>query len=262
MFAVLTGCQAVNQANPAICCLVSEGGVNEDRFISVASGESYYVEKASFDTSALHDIPRRLISDDPTSPLVFQFKDRVKSDSFILENHGRTLAVILPESNLVIRGQIEFHPADRLNFTRDSLNRTEMEALGGWGWSPSPKSPIEYCLVEESATEKTRAITDLNDQMVHIHPASFSAKEQIGSSTHGSGTRQIHALEFLKVTDPDVATVPEFLEKFEGRELAVVHEDVAVLFVPIHKHIPGQFLLKGVSEADYLQWQKEWRNWR
>ena len=247
----------------ADCCLISENGGEGLRRVSFASGEEIFLEAASFDTSSLYSLPQRVTPDDPTSALRVKFKDRAKFDSFITANQGRSLAVVLSRSNVVIRGEIAVVLTEMLLFTRERLTDTEKEALGGWGMSASPASPVEYCLAQESATDSTRAVRDLDGNTVHIEPASFTAKNQSGGGTSsGSGTIPIHSLRFRRFADPDISTMSQFLARYEGRKLAVVHGDVAALLIPIQRHIPGQFLLKGVSEEDYQLWQQEWRNWR
>lgn len=257
------GCDGTQSPLPADCCLVSENGGEGLRRVSFASGEEIFLEAASFDTSSLYSLPQRVTPDDPTSALRVKFKDRAKFDSFITANQGRSLAVVLSRSNVVIRGEIAVVLTEMLLFTRERLTDTEKEALGGWGMSASPASPVEYCLAQESATDSTRAVRDLDGNTVHIEPASFTAKNQSGGGTSsGSGNIPIHSLRFRRFADPDISTMSQFLARYEGRKLAVVHGDVAALLIPIQRHIPGQFLLKGVSEEDYQLWQKEWRNWR
>ena len=261
LLAMSVGCDGT-QPPPAGCCLISENGGEGLRRVSLASGEEFFLEAASFDTSSLADLPQRVTPDDPTSPLRLEFKDRAKFDSFITANQGRSMAVVLTSHNIVIRGEIALELSDELRFTRERLSDTEKAALGGWGWSPSPASPIEYCLVLESATDITRAVRDLDGNTVHIEPASFAARTQVGVGSSGSGTRALHMLGFQRFADPDISTMPQFLARYDGRKLAVVHGDVAAVLIPIQRHIPGQFLLEGVSEEDYQLWQQEWRNWR
>ena len=261
LLAMSMGCDGT-QPPPADCCLISKTEGEGLRRVSFASGEECFLEAASFDTSSLAGLPQRVTPGDPTSPLRLEFEDRAKFDSFITANQGRSMAVVLTSHNIVIRGEIALELSNHLQFAREKITDTEREALGGWGWSPSPASPIEYCLVQESATDRTRAVLDLDDNTVHIEPASFTARTQFGAGSFGSGTHALHSLRFQRPADPDISTIPQWLARYDGRKLAVVHEDVAAVVIPIHRHIPGQFLLKGVSEEDYQLWQQEWRNWR
>ncbi|MGE4618216.1 MAG: hypothetical protein AAEJ04_00245 [Planctomycetota bacterium] len=232
------------------------------RRISLASGEEFFIEDVSFDTSLLTGLPQRLKENDPTSPLRIKFKDRARFDSFISQNHGRSLAILLNVNNVVIRGEIALELSDELQFAGDPLTATEAKALGGWGWSPSNASPVEYCLVRESATDTTRAVADLNNNTIHIEPASFNTKMQFSAGSSGSGARKLHSLGFSSFTDPSISTMPQFLAKHDGQKLALVYQDVAAAQIPIQRHIPGQFLLKGVSKDDYELLKQEWRNWR
>ena len=264
LLSILLGCDGPigKSASPALCCLVSETEGEGLRRISLASGEKFFIEDVSFDASFLTGLPQRLKKNDPTSPLRVKFKDRAQFDSFITQNHGRSLAILLNVNNVVIRGEIALELADELQFTGDPLTATEAEALGGWGWSPSNASPVEYCLVRESATDTTRAATDLNNNTIYIEPASFNAKMQFSAGSSGSGTRKLHSLGFASFTDPDISTMPQFLAKHDGQKLALVYQDVAAAQIPVQRHIPGQFLLKGVSEDDYELLKQEWPNWR
>ncbi|RUA11191.1 MAG: hypothetical protein DSY81_01355 [Bacillota bacterium] len=261
LLSIWMGCDGT-QPPPADCCLISENGGEGLRRVEFSSGEEIFLEAASFDTSALMGMPVRVTPGDPASPLRLIFRDRVLFDSFITTNQGRSMAVVLTHHTVVIRCEITLDLSEQLQFAREWLTDLEKDALGGWGWGPSRSSPVEYCLVQETATDSTRAVHDLNGATVHIEPACFTAKTQSGAGSSGTGVRALHSLRFQSFADPDISSMPQFLARYEGRKLAVVHEDVAAVLIPIHRHIPGQFLLEGVSKADDQLWKQEWRNWR
>jgi len=261
---LIPGCEGPirTSASPAGCYLVSETEGEGMRSVTLASGEKFFLEEVSFDTSSLAGLPQRLTSNDPTSPIRFKFKDRARFDSFIVQNQGRSLAIELNQINVVIRGEIAIELSDMISFAGEGLSTAEMEALGGWGWSPSNASPVEYCLVRETPTATTRAVTDLYKQTVHIEPASFNAKMQNSAGSSGTGTRKFHTLHFYRFADPEISTMTQFLAKYDGHKLALVHQDVAVTQIPVQRHVPGHFLLKGVSEKDLDLLKQELRNWR